>query len=677
MGTKSFITRALSHLFNGEESPRAKRKTIGQRTRTNAHNSDDVASDGNFDHRRLSHMTPQEILDALNVQVYDNGGDGYYLVGFQGGVFIFNFSENNLTVFYNDVEECTYADSIKAVMIANDINGDYSAWCCYLRTQQNGKSEKPIKVCFSQLFPLTADSQATVGFIRSVLLNAFTVAREFRSRFQEATANDSSLGALLNQRDFTNRLELAKRLMEVGNWDEVGEEQPDSSSLKIASLTELFADTEFGNPVSLQVIANRKVETLITEAKDVEDFDIRAFVRNHPTNQELDSISLIICFEKQDLIVHLKKMAGSTTKSLFFLMNVMRSGVDSDQFRNSHTSVSCRATVEIRLTTEQEDYWEVKYMVEDARDKYTQHRESELTDQQKMLLINLHPTIQDDLYWGMKFYTQKCWFQSLFYLQRLYYNLVRLSHINPDESKVLMDVCIYIGMIYTQLKLHDRAYYYFDKGREQDSIFSAECYINCLCNLKDNTVIEFIHNTLKVVNEHRNDDTFMEKYYDFYLFLKRKLVHAFVFEMRLKEAEDLLKQMIEDEENVEFAQHKLEYVRKKRNEIFQQLRQKHKRDAAHKSTMNERKSKEGEEAMDEPLHDEIQVESSDHLKQETEGEHKSVQGSRSDDVLNKDSEKESVNNHPDVSDTSDTTRHSGSENSMNNKADDSSDPSHS
>ena len=676
MGTKSFITHALSHLFRTRNASSHK----GDKTtrRKPGSQGSDAEQESSADHQRLAVMTPQEILEALNVQIYDDGGDGYYLVGFQGGVFIFNFTETSLTVLYNDVEECTYADSIKAVMIANDINGDYSAWSCYLRTLKNGKSEKPIKVCFSQLFPLSGDSRATIGFIRSVLLNAFTVAREFRSRFQEAIANDSSLGTLLNQRDFTNKLELAKRLMEVGNWDEVGEEQPDAKSLKLAALAELFADTEFGTPLSLQVIADKEVQNY-TEVKDIEEFDIRNFVRNHPRGKELESISLIVCFEKQDLIVHLKKMAGSTPKSLFFLMNVMRSGVDTDQFRNNHTSVSCRTTVEIRLTTEQEDYWEVKYMVEDAKDKYTQHRESELSDEQKMLLINLRPTIQDDLYWGMKFYTQKCWFQSLFYLQRLYYNLVRLSRINPDESKVLTDVCIYIGMIYSQLKLHDRAYYYFDKGREQDSIFSAECYINCLCNLKDNTVIEFINNSLKVVNEHRNDDSFMDKYYDFYLFLKRKLVHAFVFEMRLKEAEDLLLQMIDDDENVEYAQHKLEYVRRKRKEMFQQLRNKHKKNTLHKSKMNDAGSNDvgkvaDERVQDAPLSEEAGTKKVENPKTDairSDDKDKPVETSESE------APSSSERRSSDVIGSADSSHSSQSGNTMNKNADDSSESQHS
>ena len=564
MSKKSFLSRALGAFFHtdGTDKQVETQKSTKNNTEENADTEKDAeATDATESLEPV--VSPQELMKALAVEIYNDAGDNYYLVGFQGGVFVFNFTNDCLTVMYNDVAECTYAQSVKAAMIANDINGDYSAWSCYLRTMRDGNAEKPIKICFSQLFFLRGSLKTVTDFVRSVLMNAFTVARDFRTRFQEALANDSSLGTILNKRDFINKLELAKRHMEEGDWDDDNDAEFNPTALKVKSFIDVFSDTEFGTPTSLQVVAGGQLETVTGEAQ-VKDFDIRDYIRNHPQCNELEAVTVTVFFENQDLVIHLKKMPGSTAKSLFFLMNVLRSGVETDLFRTSHTSVSFRATVEIRLTSEQDDYWEVKYMVQDAQDKYKQHRESELTDEQKMMLIYLHPTIQDDLYWGMKFFNKNCLVQALFFFQRLHYNLLRMAQTFPDEAKLLSDTYLYIGVIYNQMKLFDRAYYYLDKAIESETVYASECYINCMCGLRDSRIIDYIKDQLRGVSSMLDDEKNFESYYKFYKFLRRKLVQSLMFEYRMTEAEKILKQMVEDGDDVDFALNKLENIKARR-----------------------------------------------------------------------------------------------------------------
>ena len=567
MSKKSFLSRALDVLFKSDEPN--KHVETQERTKKTTTEHNEPGGESVLDEETIPQqpvVSPHELMKALGVEIYNDAGDDYYLVGFQGGVFVFNFTNDCLTAMYNDVAECTYSESIKAAMIANDINGDYSAWSCYLRTMKDGKAEKPIKVCFSQLFFLRGTVKSVSDFVRSVMINAFTVARDFRTRFQEALSNDKSLSSILNNRDFVNNLELAKRHMEAGDWDDEKDAVFDPIPLKVKSFVEMFSDTEFGAPSSLQIVAGTQLDT-VNGGEQVNAFDIRSYILNHPQCNELESVTVTVFFELQNLVIHLKKMPGSTAKSLFFMMSVVRSGVETDMFRTSHTSVSFRTTVEIRLTTQQDDYWEVKFMVQDAQDKYAQHRESELTDEQKMLLIYLHPTIQDDLYWGMKYYNKHCMVQALFFFQRLQYNLLRMAQTYPDEAKLLLDTYLYIGVIYNQMKLYDRAFYYLNKAVEGESVYASESYINCMCGLKDGRVIDFIKDQLRAVSSMLDDDKTFDSYYKYYKFLRRKLVQSLMFEYRMTEAEKYLKQMVEDGDDVDFALSKLENIKERRKNV--------------------------------------------------------------------------------------------------------------
>ena len=516
-------------------------------------------------------FTPANVMRALGVEILEDGGEGYYLVGFQGGAFVFYFDDNKLNVMYNDVVECSFTDSVKAAFVANDINGEYAVWSCYMRASKRGSTEKPIKVCFSQMFSLAGNFKETTEFIHGVLSSAFTVGREFKERYKQALNDDSNLANTLNKRDFMNKLELTKRLIEVGNFDEYGDEMPPSNYLCVDSLAGLFDDTQFGEPLSLQVLSDGVLDK-IEGPSDVENFDLRSYIRNLPNREHVENVTVVAVFEKQNLILNLKKMPGSTNKTLFFMLNVLRSGIEADLFSRNQSAVSFRATVEIRLTSEQEDYWEVKYMIDEAKDKHSKNDISSLTEEQKMMLIQIAPNVQDDFYWGIKYFNEDCWYQSLYYFKRIYYNYCRQDATHKRNQEMVADISLYLGITYYHLKMYDRAYYYLDRSRKYDSILASEWYVNCLVSMKDPMAFQYVKKMLENValdleetNGHLRKET-EDEFYKYYLFLKRKIVQIMIADYRFRDAEDLLRRMIENNENVDFSKHELDNLRKIRKE---------------------------------------------------------------------------------------------------------------
>ena len=565
MKQNPFLSRAINYIFK-KNSP--EKENVSEKELPRNDKEEKLTAPSPSDNTMF---TPENVMRAIGVEILDEGGDGYYLVGFQGGAFVFCFDGNRLNVMYNDIVECSFSDSLKAAFVANDINGDYAVWSCYLRASKKGASDKPIKVCFSQMFPLIGDFKETVEFIHGILSSAFTVGREFRNKFKEALKDDSNLANTLNKKDFLHKLELTKRLIEVGNFDEIREEMPPTQYLRIDSLVTLFDDTEFGDALTLKTIVDSQVE-IISEPKEIAEFDIRNFIRSHPKREELDSIAFMVSFEKQDLILTLKKMDGSSPKSLFFLLNVMRSGTETDLFSGSHSSISCRTTVEIRLTSEQEDYWEVKFMLDEARDKHNNNDVSSMTAEQKMMLIQLAPNVQDDFYWGIKFFNENCWYQSLFYFRRIFFHYSRPENQDARKEEFFADICLYIGITFYHLKMYDRAYYYLDRSRKYNSILASEWYVNCLCSMRDPMAYKYITKMIDTVSRDldetagRLESETQDEFYKYYLFLKRKLVQTLIDGLKLSEAESILNQMIENDENVSFSRNELDVIREIREE---------------------------------------------------------------------------------------------------------------
>lgn len=584
MSNKSFFIRALGlimgrkHVVSSNVSNQHSTRKNGESTDTiseEKHTSDEgqtanssVSMHSNQTVEETT-FTPTSIMHALGVEILEDGGEGYYLIGFQGGVFVFSFEEDRLNVMYNDVVECSYEDTIKASLVANEVNSSYAVWTCYLRTVPKGSNNLPVKVCFSQMFPLKGDFNKLIDFIHGVLSSAFAVGRDFRERFVKAQKDQSNLANTLIRKDFIHKLDLAKRLMEVRNYDKIKDEMPPASYLRIDTLADLFDDTEFGNPTSMKILANNQLE-LVTNAQEVTNFDIRSYVRDFSQREELVNLTLVATFEKQDLIISLKRMPGSSAKSLFFALNVMRSGVEDDILSHNRAMISCRDTVEIRLTTEQEDYWEVKYMVDEARDKHEKNDISSLTNEQKMMLIQLFPNVQDDLYWGFKFFNQDCLFQSLFYFKRIYYNYCKPEYQNKRAEDIKAEISLYIGIIYFQLKRYELAFYYLDRSNKYESIVASEWYTNCLCYLKDSRAYNYIRRMIETVSHNiediEPDSKLREDLITFYLFLKRRLLQTLITDLRLAEAENLAIKMIKSHENEEFCRNELKKIRELRRE---------------------------------------------------------------------------------------------------------------
>ena len=512
-------------------------------------------------------IDPIALMDAVGVQRLDEGKDGCYQVAYQGGHFIFSFTDNLiLNVYYYDFTSFTFTESTQASVVANEVNQEYTLWKCYLRTSEVEKDEKPVKACLSQFFNLSGTMEAVVDLIHAVMPYAFEISRDFVNRCEKQVTDQSVTDEEPTINDFNNKLDLMKRMMDSGILGAMTANQlPAETHLTVDLLLDALHPSDMGLPLSMNIVALDAIEKL-TMQDEMMRFDCTEYIRNHPKRDMLDSITFILHFEKQNLVIHLRKASGSTEKSLFFLMNMLRSGDDADRISNLPTGLGFRTTIEVRLTTELEDYWEVKYMIDEAKSQYEKVSLPGLTEQQRRVLAYAMPSVSSGIYWGMKFYNQDCLLQSLYHFRFVYEALLRM---NPKTEEILDNLAcasFYIGAVYLKLKSFDRAHYYLEKGKRLSSTMPTELFIHCLCSLNDSNKVRIIQDMILLVEKCLDDEDTDDKFLELYLFLRKSLVRALLMDDMLDEAEEELQDMIENEEELDFVEEQLAAIRSMRGE---------------------------------------------------------------------------------------------------------------
>lgn len=514
--------------------------------------------------------TPMEVFEALGVEIVEKRENGDYVIAYQGGYFLFSFAKDSewVDIYFSGFDTCKYEYLHQAEMVVNDVNLRFWGWSCYLRMSSDEAAEEPLYASLSYRFALVGTLPQIKNLLKEVFEQAFSIAHHFRNTLAEDIKKKKGHDEVFfNDVAFNNKIAYLRRMKEANHLEERGEEQPDSSELSIDNWVKFFEHVDFGNLQSLRIVRDNQVECM-TEVEEIKAFNLREYIRKQPDVTDIRNLTFIFGFERQDLFVNLAKAKGSTERSLFFVVNVFRSGSELDALMDNRERIGSRTMMEIRLADADKDYWEAKYMIDEAHDKVNAGKADELTEEQRIILLHTDPTIQMDLYWGKKYFNNRCYFQSLYYFNRVYGYLRHMKQeCDEDQSKLYHEMCYYIGFIYVDLNMYDKAFYYLYMAQSQHSIGATKEFANCLCNMNDPSAMQYLHSKINEVVEIMNkSEEETERLMDFYLFLKRRYVYVLIEQGNYDDAENLLNQMMEREECVDFVKDELEYIKKQRGE---------------------------------------------------------------------------------------------------------------
>lgn len=510
--------------------------------------------------------TPTQVFDTLGVEIVEQIENGGHIIAYQGGYFLFSFQKDSewVDIHFFDFDSCKYEHIHQAQMVVNHVNYKYWGWTCYLRMSGDEAEERPLSASLSYRFALAGSLPQIKTLLKEVLEQAFYIVHDFRSELAEDIKKKKDVDEqFFNDSAFNNKIAYLQRMKELNHLEERGEEQPESSELAIDRLIELFDHTDFGELQNLKIIEGEHIE-IIKNIDKIKDFNIREYIRKQPNATAIQSLILTFAFERQELFVTLTKTKGSTENTLFFVVNVVRSGSELDTLMDNRVPISSRTMMEIRLADAEKDYWEAKYMIDEANDKINTGKSDELTDEQRLVISYTNPVSQLALYWGKKYYNNRCYFQSLFYFNQIFWHLRNLKkEWDDDERKLYFEICYYIGFIYVDLNMYDKAFYYLYMAQSQRSISATKEFANCLCNMNDPSAKDYIGSKLgEIIDLMNKSEEDAERLMDFYLFLKRRYVYVLIENGNYDDAESILEKMIENDESADFAKDELDYIKK-------------------------------------------------------------------------------------------------------------------
>ena len=223
---------------------------------------------------------------------------------------------------------------------------------------------------------------------------------------------------------------------------------------------------------------------------------------------------------------------------------------------------------DLRSTKQLQD--EFVYMWKEAKSKMANGEENQLTEEQQMLAKVEHVDAARFVYRSRTLYRQKRYYEAIACLENAYRlmnpNYQRLS---KAEKSVFSEVCYMLGFCYNELRQYDRAYYYLSLIIGLNHALYAQGYVNCLINLGDHRAlmaIDSILGDLRSSLSEDEDDEIEHPLRPFLQFLYRRKSYVLIELRRLDEAEEILRQMMDDPESADFALDELAYI--------QQLREK-------------------------------------------------------------------------------------------------------
>lgn len=225
---------------------------------------------------------------------------------------------------------------------------------------------------------------------------------------------------------------------------------------------------------------------------------------------------------------------------------------------------------DLRSTKQLQD--EFVYMWKETKSKVANGEENQLTEEQRLIANVESVDAARFVYRSRTLYRQKRYYEAISCLENAY----RLLNSNIDkksleERNLFLEVCYMLGFCYNELQQYDRAYYYLTFVTGINRTLYAEEYVNCMIYLGDyrslmtiDGILEDLHNSIVEDEEGEVE----QSVYPFLQFLYRRKAYVLVELHRFEEAEEMLRQMIDDPESGDFALDELAYI--------QQLREKDK-----------------------------------------------------------------------------------------------------
>ena len=338
--------------------------------------------------------------------------------------------------------------------------------------------------------------------------------------------------------------------MELGNGENPKNELPSSADLLLMSVIDNLKLVDMGNAKKMTIKCG-STQKEITDEYEILSFDIREFVKAHPEGKSVKSILFHIEFENIDVILTLLACGEFSNNSRYFRLWAY-------SLLNTGEYCTYGSLIEVRFSDSDQDYWEAKYMIDEANAELEGEDKGFLTNKTVATLSAVNPSTSYNIYWGRKYYNiaissnEKNDFvhQALFYLYKADESFrCNLEDLNDNGRDALFEINLYIGHLLMLIGEPAKAFTYLELGRRTNSITAEALYVDCLCILKhpyaEGVIKDILARLLQQINETENADDLTK----FNRFLNRRLVYVYKLKSRYADAELILNRMLANGED--------------------------------------------------------------------------------------------------------------------------------
>ena len=204
-----------------------------------------------------------------------------------------------------------------------------------------------------------------------------------------------------------------------------------------------------------------------------------------------------------------------------------------------------------------------RYQWKEARDKAHTPNDPQLTPTQRLLALCTDRGLGWAVYYGRQLYLGHRFYEALSFLSAAYERYAtRLDQLSHDEQHSYYELSYLVGSCYYHTGQLTRAHYYLLHALPLNNIAYAEQFVNCLVGLRDSEALHYIDDGMEGVT---HDGPLAEQPHNqqaFYYFLQRRKADLLLALGRRDEATRLLRQMLDNTPNSDYAIDQLAQLQK-------------------------------------------------------------------------------------------------------------------
>ncbi len=243
--------------------------------------------------------------------------------------------------------------------------------------------------------------------------------------------------------------------------------------------------------------------------------------------------------------------------------NASRLNSMSNEGRQPH---SISMLIALDRSDDKQRQQEFDYMWTDAQLKARNGEKDSLTDDQLLLGQVTVADTAYNMYWGVQMFNSGRYYEAILYLENLF-NSYRSDffEMGSEGKRLFMEAAYKLGFCYNELGLPKQAFYYLDLMASDGNIRHTMELVNSMANSKDLRLFSYTEGVMDEVRRNFDDNEEMpENIRDFINFIRRRRGYAYIDFNQLDQAEKIFTQMLDEEDNADYAINELAYIKRLR-----------------------------------------------------------------------------------------------------------------